>query len=87
MSMEEHAPDVTLRKITPRRAQVLNLIRKGGSRRLIAVELTISPKTADRHCEDLREITGCHTRAEMAVWWDRNEARWEKLHGPGRPTK
>ena len=65
-----------IRRISPHRARILMLIRDGLKAPVIAEELTISEKTVFSHDQQLETITGCHSTAELAVWWERNEAAW-----------
>lgn len=51
--------------ITPREREVLVLIAEGLTSREIAERLIISPKTVDRHRENIMTKLNLHTRAEL----------------------
>jgi non-specific serine/threonine protein kinase len=48
---------------------VAALVAKGLSNRQIAAELVLSPRTADRHVENIRAKLGFRSRARIAAWW------------------
>lgn len=51
--------------LTPREREVLTLIAEGLTSREIAERLIISPKTVDRHRENIMTKLNLHTRAEL----------------------
>lgn len=51
--------------LTPREQEVLTLIAEGLTSREIAQRLVISPKTVDRHRENIMAKLNLHTRAEL----------------------
>lgn len=51
--------------LTPREQEVLTLIAEGLTSREIAQQLVISPKTVDRHRENIMSKLNLHTRAEL----------------------
>lgn len=79
MATGDTSSDDNLRRISRRRAEVLDLIRSGKTGPEIAADLVISVNTVHRHYEDLRQITGCGSVSELAVWWERNHFRWKQL--------
>jgi DNA-binding NarL/FixJ family response regulator len=52
------------RRLTPRQHEVLNLLHKGLSNKLIAQQLTLSDNTVRRHVQDILEFFGVISRAE-----------------------
>ncbi|RZK19487.1 MAG: LuxR family transcriptional regulator [Pedobacter sp.] len=54
--------------LTDRRLQVLQLIGKGMLNKEIAHKLKISDKTVAAHTKYLREATGCHRKADLALY-------------------
>ena len=54
--------------LTNRRLQVLKCIGKGMLDKEIAVKLKISEKTVRAHNKYLREFTGCHRKADLALY-------------------
>jgi predicted ATPase/DNA-binding CsgD family transcriptional regulator len=60
------APGGTL--LTPREAQIADLIARGLSNRAIAAELVISPATAARHVANIFAKLGVTSRAQVAAW-------------------
>jgi predicted ATPase/DNA-binding CsgD family transcriptional regulator/Tfp pilus assembly protein PilF len=54
--------------LTPREAQIADLIARGLSNRAIAAELVISPATAARHVANIFAKLGVTSRAQVAAW-------------------
>ena len=54
--------------LTDREVEVLRLICRGGSNRIVARELSISPKTVGRHVENLYNKIGVSSRAAAALF-------------------
>jgi HD-GYP domain-containing protein (c-di-GMP phosphodiesterase class II) len=54
--------------LTDREVEVLRLISRGASNRTVAQELTISPKTAGRHVENIYDKLGVSSRAAAALF-------------------
>lgn len=52
------------RRLTPRQAEVLNLLHKGLSNKLIAHQLALSDNTVRRHVQDILEFFEVVSRAE-----------------------
>lgn len=52
------------RRLTPRQAEVLNLLHKGLSNKLIAQQLALSDNTVRRHVQDILEFFEVVSRAE-----------------------
>lgn len=55
--------------LSRREREVAALVAKGLSNRQIAAELVLSPRTADRHVENIRAKLGFRSRARIAAWW------------------
>ncbi len=54
--------------LTDREVEVLRLISRGASKRLVATELVISPKTVGRHVENIYAKIGVSSRASAALF-------------------
>ena len=63
-------PDTAVR-LTRREKEVAALLGRGLSNREIASELTISPRTAETHVENILTKFGLENRAQMAAAWAR----------------
>jgi HD-GYP domain-containing protein (c-di-GMP phosphodiesterase class II)/DNA-binding CsgD family transcriptional regulator len=68
--------------LTDREVEVLRLIARGKSNRVVAAELVISPKTVGRHIENLYSKIGISSRAAAAVFAVQHE-----LVAPLEPSK
>ena len=55
-------------QLTARERQVAELLTRGFTNGEIAVALTISERTAERHLENLRRKLGVRSRAQVAAW-------------------
>jgi predicted ATPase/DNA-binding CsgD family transcriptional regulator/DNA-binding XRE family transcriptional regulator len=62
------------RTLTPREAQVSELITEGLTSQEIATRLGIAKRTADAHAEHIMTKLGVHSRAQVAAWVERNRA-------------
>ncbi len=64
---QEHSPDLkaSLDGLTDRERQVLPYLAEGTSNEEIAVSLVISPKTVERHRENIMRKLQLHSRAEL----------------------
>jgi non-specific serine/threonine protein kinase len=60
--------------LTPREAQVSELIAEGLTSQEIATRLGIAKRTADAHAEHIMTKLGVHSRAQVAAWVERNRA-------------
>ncbi|WP_426005247.1 ATP-binding protein [Paenarthrobacter sp. NyZ202] len=58
-------------RLTRREKEVAALLGRGFSNREIGVELTISPRTAETHVENILAKFGLENRAQMAAVWAR----------------
>ncbi|MET8983401.1 LuxR C-terminal-related transcriptional regulator [Streptomyces sp. NPDC004539] len=58
--------------LTCREREVAALVAKGLSNRQIASTLTLSPRTADRHVQNILGKLGFGSRAQIASWWSAN---------------
>ncbi|GGM98515.1 ATP-binding protein [Streptomyces fuscichromogenes] len=56
-----------------REREVAALVARGLSNRQIAAELVLSPRTADRHVENILAKLGFRSRARIAAWWTANQ--------------
>jgi len=75
------ASPARLARITPHRATLLALIASYCTNSAIAAELGIARATVKREVEDLRDLTGCRSKGQLAHWWAEHCHLWEKLHG------
>ncbi|WP_143569449.1 helix-turn-helix domain-containing protein, partial [Streptomyces acidiscabies] len=66
---EDTAPSLTRRE-----REVAALVAQGLTNRLIAAELSLSPRTADRHVENILTKLGLRRRSQIAVWWAQRPA-------------
>jgi LuxR family transcriptional regulator, maltose regulon positive regulatory protein len=55
--------------LSEREAEVLTLVTKGQSNKLIARELSLSLFTVKRHVANILNKTGLSSRTELATWW------------------
>ncbi|MER5436814.1 LuxR C-terminal-related transcriptional regulator [Streptomyces sp. NPDC002588] len=55
--------------LTPREREVADLVAKGMSNRQIGSRLGLSPRTADRHVQNILGKLGFRSRAQIAAWW------------------
>jgi len=62
-------------RLTPREAQVSELITEGLTSREIARRLGITRRTADAHAEHIMTKLGVHARAQVAAWVERSRPR------------
>ncbi len=64
---QEHAPDEksNLDGLTEREHEVLTYLAEGANNEKIAAELVISPKTVERHRENIMRKLNMHSRAEL----------------------
>lgn len=63
--VEHPSPPVGASDLTPRELEVLSLIAEGRTNREIAETLVISPKTVDRHRENIMTKLNLHNRVEL----------------------
>jgi DNA-binding CsgD family transcriptional regulator len=75
------ASPVGLARITPHRATLLALIALYYTNDAIAAELGIARATVKREVEDLRDLTGCWSKGQLAHWWTEHRRLWDELHG------
>ncbi|MGW1784972.1 ATP-binding protein [Streptomyces sp. NPDC002143] len=66
------APATSL--LTPRQQKVAALVAEGMSNRQIASMLGRSPRTVDRHVENILAKLGFGSRARIASWWTASQA-------------
>ena len=65
-SMQEFAGDAGLARLTPRESEILALVAEGHTTREIAEMLVISPRTVDRHRDNLLDKLHLRNRIELA---------------------
>ncbi|MFF7843184.1 ATP-binding protein [Streptomyces ossamyceticus] len=58
--------------LSRREREVATLVAKGMTNRQAASTLNLSPRTADRHVENILAKLGFSCRAQIAVWWAQN---------------
>jgi DNA-binding NarL/FixJ family response regulator len=58
------APAAPRQRLTPRQCEVLDLLHRGLSNKLIARQLALSDNTVRRHVQDILEYFGVASRAE-----------------------
>jgi DNA-binding NarL/FixJ family response regulator len=67
---EERTPPATLTDaLTRRERQVSALVAEGLSNRQISSALGMSPRTADRHVQNILGKLGFDSRARISSWW------------------
>lgn len=66
----------TVRRLTPRQCEVLDLLNQGLSNKLVARHLTLSENTVRRHVQDILEFFNVVSRAEAVA-----AARQQRLVG------
>ena len=71
---ETRAPERTNVELTPREAQVLNLLRQGLANKQIARSLGISQATVKAHLTSVFQRIGVTDRVQAAVWAERRAA-------------
>jgi len=68
--------------LSEREAEVLDLVVKGHSKKLIARTLDLSPATVKRHVSNVLGKAGVETRTEAATWWmERRPENWRGAAG------
>ncbi|WP_332874956.1 ATP-binding protein [Streptomyces geranii] len=55
--------------LTPREREIAPLVAGGMSNKQIAAELMVSPRTVDRHIDNIRTKLGFSRRTQIAAWW------------------
>ncbi|MFG3289234.1 ATP-binding protein [Streptomyces sp. NPDC048179] len=63
------APATAPSPLSRREQQVAALVAEGMSNRQIAAELVLSPRTVDRHIDNIRGKLGFVRRTQIAAWW------------------
>ena len=58
--------------LTPRELQVAELVAEGLTNQAIARRLSIAPRTAEAHVENIRRKLGVRSRAQIAAWVTRH---------------
>ena len=61
-------PGATPLRLSPREAEVLDLIAAGASNKHIARSLELSPHTVKRHVANILDKLGARSRAQAAAW-------------------
>jgi len=60
--------------LSRREQEVAALVAEGLGNRQIAAELVLSPRTVDRHVENILAKLGFRSRARIAAWWTAGQA-------------
>jgi pimeloyl-ACP methyl ester carboxylesterase/DNA-binding CsgD family transcriptional regulator len=55
-------------RLTPRELQVAELVAEGLTNQAIASRLSVAPRTAEAHVENIRRKLGVNSRAQIATW-------------------
>jgi pimeloyl-ACP methyl ester carboxylesterase/DNA-binding CsgD family transcriptional regulator len=63
-----HEPTDTASPLTDREFEVAELIAKGLTNNSIARRLSVAPRTAEAHVENIRRKLGVRSRAQIAAW-------------------
>ena len=66
--------------LTPRELEVAGLVAEGLTNQAIATRLSVAPRTAEAHVENIRRKLGVRSRAQIAAWVTEHRIR----PGPGR---
>lgn len=81
LALQEDSPPVDgavssgiVKPLTRREREVSELIAQGMTNRQIAAALSLSPRTADRHVENIMTKLGLCRRAQIATWWTQSQA-------------
>ncbi|WP_246561521.1 LuxR C-terminal-related transcriptional regulator [Streptomyces roseirectus] len=61
--------DTAVKPLTRRERDVAALVAQGLTNRRIATRLSLSPRTVDRHVENILTKLGLRRRAQLAAWW------------------
>uniref|UniRef100_UPI000A9BE898 response regulator transcription factor n=1 Tax=Streptomyces graminilatus TaxID=1464070 RepID=UPI000A9BE898 len=67
------APARTANPLTRREREVAALIAEGMTNRQIAAALSLSPRTADRHVENILTKLDLCRRTQIAAWWTQSQ--------------
>jgi len=62
-------PTAGVEELSPREAEVLELMARGQSNKVIARTLDISPHTVKRHVANILDKLGLESRGQAAAWW------------------
>ncbi|MBL8346449.1 MAG: helix-turn-helix transcriptional regulator [Rubrivivax sp.] len=62
-------PSAALEGLSAREAEVLELMARGQSNKVIARTLDISPHTVKRHVANILDKLGLESRGQAAAWW------------------
>jgi DNA-binding CsgD family transcriptional regulator len=85
MMGEDLRPAPSLRRLSPRQEQILQLVASGLGDKEIAVRLGISPRTIQSHLNRLFLENGFHKRAAAVAAWLRGFGPLESRQ-PGVPS-
>jgi DNA-binding CsgD family transcriptional regulator len=67
-------------RLTTRELEVAGLVAGGLTNQAIATRLSVAPRTAEAHVENIRRKLGVRSRAQIAAW----EPSTGSVRGPGR---
>ncbi|MGJ5895434.1 LuxR family transcriptional regulator [Streptomyces sp. V2] len=74
LALREDTAPAAAPSLTRREREVAALVARGLTNRLIAAELCLSPRTADRHVENILTKLGLRRRTQIAAWWAQQPA-------------
>lgn len=63
-------------RISRRKAQILTAIARRATQKEIAVLLVVAFDTVHTHVEQLKDITGCRSMAQLGNWWEQHRRPW-----------
>ena len=69
----ETEPASTGPQLTGRELEVAGLIAEGLTNQAIARKLSVAPRTAESHVENIRRKLGVNSRAQIAAWVTRHQ--------------
>ncbi|KJK50477.1 LuxR family transcriptional regulator [Lentzea aerocolonigenes] len=74
LGLDKAAPAGRAESLTRREREVCGLLAGGLTNRQIAAALSLSPRTADRHVENIMSKLGFRRRTQIAAWWEQQRA-------------
>ena len=63
-----HEPEPSGPRLTDRELEVAELVAEGLTNHAIARRLSVAPRTAEAHVENIRRKLQVHSRAQIAAW-------------------
>jgi DNA-binding NarL/FixJ family response regulator len=74
-------PEVAGPRLTGRELEVAGLVATGLTNHAIARRLSIAPRTAEAHVENIRRKLGVRSRAQIAAWVTEHRLSSERSAG------